>query len=647
MKNKTTLPSLYQSFIHLSRYSRWLDDKGRRENWDETVTRYMDFFVEHLESNQKYKMSKIIYNEIRNSILNLEVMPSMRAMMTAGEALKRDNMANYNCSFIHADKIRCFDEMLYVLLNGVGVGFSVERQFVQKLPTMSEEFNDTDTTIVVGDSKAGWSKSYKELISLLLAGQIPKWDMSDIRPSGARLKTFGGRASGSGPLDELFVFTIQTFKEAEGRKLTSFEVHKLFCKIADVVVVGGVRRASLISLSNLSDIRMRHAKHGQWWVENPELALSNNSVCYTEKPDDGIFMEEWLALLNSKSGERGIFNRNAAIDTIHAINTRAGEERRSPNHEVGVNPCGEIILRSKQCCNLSEVVVRAYDTLETLKEKIRIGTIIGTFQASLTDFKYVSQKWSENCKEEALLGVSMTGIMDNSLTNGSLGKDKLKKALCELREYATEVNKEWAKKIHINQAAAITCVKPSGNISQLVNSASGIHARHSEYYVRTVRVSKKDPIANFMISKGFPYEDDITKPDTTVIFKFPVEAPKDCITRTDKTAIEQLELWMIYKEYYCDHNPSTTINIKSGEWMKVGGWVYENFDKISGVAFLPFSEHSYKQAPYQECNKEQYEELNKIMPKDITWDGLSEFEKTDMTTGSQELACVSGSCEIT
>lgn len=639
------LPTLYQNFIHLSRYSRWLDDKKRRETWNETVTRYMDFFVEHLDKNQRYKMSKNIYDEVKRHITGLKVVPSMRALMTAGEALKREHIANYNCSFIHADKIRAFDEMLYVLLNGVGVGFSIERQFIQKLPFMAEEFYLTDTTIVVADSKMGWAKAYKELISLLLVGQIPKWDLSRVRPAGSRLRVFGGRASGPLPLDELFLFTTQTFKESAGRKLTSYEVHKLFCKIADVVVVGGVRRASLISLSNLSDDRMRHAKSGQWWVENPELSLSNNSVCYTEKPDIGIFMEEWLALYNSKSGERGIFNRQAAINSINNINKRAGGIRREAEHEFGVNPCAEIILRNKSFCNLSEVIIRSTDTIEDIKAKIRIATIMGTWQASLTDFKYVSSKWVENCKEEALLGVSMTGIMDNSLTNGSQGKEKLIKVLNELRDYATEVNKDWAKKIGINQSAAITCVKPSGNVSQLVNSSSGIHPRHSEYYIRSVRVSKKDPIAKFMISKGFPHESDITKPDSTVIFKFPIKSPDGSIIRIDKTAIEQLELWMIYKEHYCDHNVSQTINIKESEWFEVGSWVYKNFDEISGVAFLPFSEHSYKQAPYQECTKEEFESLK--LPENINWNDLSKFETEDNTSGSQELACTSSKgCEI-
>ncbi|MDP7430386.1 MAG: hypothetical protein QGG97_02425 [Flavobacteriales bacterium] len=599
----------------------------------------------HLEDNCNYKMPNTIYKEVKESIINLKVMPSMRALMTAGEALRRENIANYNCSFILADKIRAFDEMLYVLLNGVGVGFSIERQFIQKLPVMAEEFSDTDTTIVVGDSKIGWAKAYKELISLLLGGQIPKWDLSRIRPAGSRLKTFGGRASGPNPLDELFTYTTLTFKESAGRNLTSFEVHKLFCKIADVVVVGGVRRASLISLSNLSDDRMRHAKSGQWWITNPELALSNNSVCYTDKPDIGIFMEEWLALYESKSGERGIFNRQSAIKSIEKINERAGKERRETNHDFGVNPCGEILLRPKSFCNLSEVIVRANDNPTTIMEKIRIATILGTWQASLTDFKYVSSKWVENCKEEALLGVSMTGIMDNALTSGAMGEQKLIKALQNFREYATEINKEWSKKIGINPASAITCVKPSGNISQLVNSSSGIHARHSEYYIRSVTVNKNDPIAQFMISKGFTYEPDITKPETALRFKFPIESPKNCVTRNDKTAIEQLELWMIYKDHYCDHNPSCTIYIKEHEWLEVGSWVYKNFNNISGIAFLPFSEHSYKQPPYQECTEDEYKKM--VLPENVDWAELSKFETDDNTEGSQILACSTPQgCEI-
>lgn len=638
------LPSLYQSFIHLSRYSRWLDDKGRRETWEETVTRYMDFMKWHLLENCKYKMPNTIYNEVKEYIVTLKVMPSMRALMTAGEALKRENIANYNCSFILADKIRAFDEMLYVLLNGVGIGFSIERQFIRSLPVMAEEFHDTDTTIIVGDSKMGWAKAYKELISLLLVGQIPKWDLSRIRPKGARLKTFGGRASGPEPLDELLTFTVQSFREASNRQLTSFEVHKLFCKIADVVVVGGVRRAALISLSNLSDDRMRHAKSGRWDIENPELALSNNSVCYTEKPDIGIFMEEWLALYDSKSGERGIFNRQAAVKTIDEINKRAGGDRRETNHDFGLNPCGEIILRNKSFCNLTEVVIRVEDTEESIKDKIRIATIIGTWQASLTNFKYVGSKWAENCKEEALLGVSMTGIMDNEITNGSGDHKHLVQWLCNFRAYATEINKEWARKIGINQAAAITCIKPSGNTSQLVDSASGIHARHSNYYIRSATVNKDDPVALFMISKGFPYEPNLYKPETSLLFKFPIKSPKGCITTTDRTAIEQLEFWMIYKEHYCDHNPSCTINVKEHEWLEVGSWVYKHFDNISGIAFLPY-QHSYKQPIYRKCTKDEYENLK--LPENVDWTELVKFETDDNTVGSQELACSSAKgCEI-
>ncbi len=642
----TDLPTQYQHFIHLSRYSRWLDKEKRRETWEETVDRYMIFFLKHLKKSCNYDIPDNIYKDVRDAILNLKVMPSMRALMTAGKALEGSQIANYNCSFIHADKMRVFDEMLYVLLNGVGIGFSVERQFIQKLPMMAEEFHPTKSIISVGDSKLGWAKSYKELIAMLMAGEVPKWDLSLVRPAGARLKTFGGRSSGPAPLDELFRFTIMIFKEAVGRKLTSFEVHSLFCKIADVVVVGGVRRASLISLSNLSDIRMRQAKSGQWWLESPELSLANNSVCYTEKPDPGVFMREWLALYESKSGERGIFNRNAAKETIKNLNIRAGGERRSEEYEYGVNPCGEILLRSKQFCNLSEVVLRKDDDFEAIREKIGIATIIGTWQATLTDFKYVSKQWSENCKEEALLGVSMTGIMDNPLTNGSQGKKKLISLLQDMRQNATNINKYYAELLGINPAGAITCVKPSGNTSQLVDSSSGIHARHSRYYSRGVRVSIDDPIAKFMIEKGFPYEPDHTKPLNTLIFYFPVKSPDKCITRTDKTTIEQMELWMIYKDHYCDHNPSTTINVKEHEWIDVGAWVFKHFDKISGIAFLPFSEHSYKQAPYEECSHSEYLHAVKNMPEDVDWAELSKFESDDNTTGTQELACTSGTCEM-
>ena len=573
------------------------------------------------------------------SVLNLDVMPSMRCLMTAGEALKRENVSGYNCSYIAVDTLRAFDEMLYVLMNGTGVGFSVERQYVQNLPLINEEFHETDTVIVVSDSKLGWAKALRELIYLLAAGQVPKWNLSRVRPAGAALKTFGGRASGPQPLEDLFHFCINIFKEAAGRRLTSLEAHDICCKIAEVVVVGGVRRSALISLSNLSDDRMRHAKAGRWWESSVQRALANNSACYTERPDMGIFMEEWKSLYESKSGERGIFNRDAAREQARK------NGRRDPDHEFGTNPCSEIILRDREFCNLSEVVVRESDTLDTLKEKVRIATIIGTIQSTLTNFRYLNRKWAENCEEERLLGVSLTGIMDNSFTNGK--KKGLEDLLQELRAHAVQTNKEWAKKLGIPPSAAITCVKPSGTVSQLVDSASGIHARHNPHYIRTVRADKKDPLALMMYEQGFPVEDDVTKPDHTWVFSFPVKGPKNGIYRKDMTAVEQLELWKIYQENWCEHKPSITVSVKENEWMGVGAWVYNNFEYMSGVSFLPFADHSYRQAPYQDCSKQEYDSLLKKIPKDIDWSKLSEYEVRDMTHGSQELACsAEGGCEI-
>lgn len=642
------LPTSYQSFIHLSRYSRWLEDKGRRETWDETVTRYMDFMKWHLNKNCKYNMPTDIYKEVKDHIFTLKVMPAMRCLMTAGEALKRENLCAYNCSGQYADKIRSLDEMLYVLMNGVGGGFSVENQFIQKLPIIAEQFDDTDTIIIVKDSKAGWAKAFRELLSLLTVGQIPKWDLSRIRPKNSRLKTFGGRASGPEPLNRLFKHSVDLFQKAKGRRFNSFEMHFLLCVIANVVRVGGVRRAALSSLSDLNDDRMRNAKLGDWRKEYPDLALANNSVCYTEKPNIGTFMEEWVSLYNSKSGERGLFNRVATKNVIKRINERAGRERRNPNYDFITNPCFEVILRDRELCNLSEVIVRSSDKLKELKDKTRIATIMGTWQASLTNFKYVSSEWAKNCKEEALLGVSMTGIYDNPLTNSSQGEGKLINLLEELRDYSVEVNKEWAKKIGINTAAAITCVKPSGNVSQLVDSSSGIHARHSEYYIRAVSLSVDDPMSLFMISKGFVHESDMSSPDSLVRFLFPIKSPSKSLYREDRTAIEQLELWAIYQKYWCEHKPSITVSVKEHEWLKVGAWVYENFDDVSGVAFFPFSDHDFDQPVYQECTKDEYTKAMKDMPKDIDWAELSKFETDDNTVGSQELACSSEKgCEIT
>lgn len=624
-----SLPSDYQSFIHLSRYARWDDDKKRRETWDETVQRLSDYWT------GKYPEHEATIAKISKAINKLEIMPSMRTLMTAGEALDRDNVAGYNCSYVAVDHPRVFDEIMYVLMCGTGVGFSCERQYVSKLPEIAEDFHTTDTTIVVADSKIGWASSYRQLVSLLYQGQIPKWDTSKVRPAGARLKTFGGRASGPAPLEDLFRFTVEVFKNAAGRKLNSIEVHDIVCKVADIVVVGGVRRSALISLSNLSDPRMRDAKSGEWWNNNPQRALANNSVAYTEKPDIGIFMEEWKALYDSKSGERGIFNREAAENLV--------PERRKENEykDYGCNPCSEIVLRSKQFCNLTEVVIRADDTRATLKRKVKLATILGTFQATRTDFRYLSSIWKRNTEEEALLGVSFTGIMDNPIT-ANPDSDLLE----ELRAHAVEVNKEWANKLGINQSMGITCVKPSGTVSQLVDSASGIHPRFSPYYIRTVRADKKDPLARLMVDAGFPVEDDVMKSETGYVFSFPMKAPESAIFVEDVNALEQMELWKKYQIHWCEHKPSITVYVQEHEWMSTGAWVYENFDIASGISFLPYSGHTYRQAPYQPISKDEYEEWVTKMPKAVEWSRISEYEKEDMTTASHELACTGNSCEI-
>ncbi len=633
------LPTQYQQFIHLSRYSRWIEDEGRRENWGETIERYFNFFEEHLQEMCNYKLDSETKEELESAILEQKVMPSMRCLMTAGEALKRENIAGYNCSYVAVDRVAAFDEILYVLMNGTGVGFSVERQFTAKLPVVAEEFFHSDTMITVADSKLGWAKAFKELLGMLYIGQIPRWDLSKVREAGAPLKTFGGRASGPDPLESLFEFCVTTFQNSSGRKLSSIECHDIVCKIAQIVVVGGVRRSALISLSNLSDDRMRHAKSGQWWNDNGQRALANNSACYTEKPDMGIFMDEWKSLYESKSGERGIFNRASANKMAEKTGRRQIE-----GHEFGTNPCSEIILRDREFCNLSECVVRPTDTRETLLKKVELATIIGTFQSTLTNFKYVSSAWKKNCEEERLLGVSLTGIMDCKFTNGKDGD--LEQLLIELREVAVETNKKWAKKLGINQSVSITCVKPSGTVSQLVDAASGIHARHNPFYIRTVRGDKKDPLTKMMTDAGFPVEDDVMNPSHTAVFSFPMKVDKGAVFRTDMTAIEQLELWLVYQKHWCEHKPSVTISVKEHEWLEVGAWVYEHFDYMSGVSFLPFSEHTYKQAPYQDCDEVQYEELLKSMPTNVDWNKLGEYENRDMTIGSQELACVAGGCEI-
>jgi len=623
----------------MSRYSRWLEEEGRRETWGETVGRLVSFFKSHIDTNYEGGVTDKEWNEIEESILSLEVMPSMRALMTAGKALDREHVSGYNCSYIPIDSPRAFDEVLYILMNGTGVGFSVERQYADKLPTVPDvEFDYIDSVVSVTDSKDGWARAYRDLIAYLYTGRVPKINVSKVRPAGARLKTFGGRASGPQPLVDLFDFTITKFKESRGRKLSSMECHDIVCKTGEVVVVGGVRRSALISLSNLSDQRIRTAKTGEWWSTNPERALANNSVAYTEKPDPGIFMKEWLSLYESKSGERGIFSRASA-------QKKAAENgRRESNWDFGTNPCSEIILRPNQFCNLTEIVVRAGDTINTLTRKIKVATLLGTIQSTFTNFGYLRKVWQDNTEEERLLGVSLTGIMDSELLNGR--ETGLAKTLEKLKKVAVECNKEYAEKFNINQSTAITCVKPSGTVSQLVDSASGIHARHNPYYIRTVRGDNKDPLTEFMKSCGIPNEPDVMKTEHTTVFSFPMKAPSGSVCRTDMTAIEQLEIWKTYAKHWCEHKPSVTISVKEEEWVPVGAWCWENFEYLSGVSFLPFSDHTYQQAPYQDIDEKTYKELVKAMPSSINWAKLKDFEKEDNTKGSQELACTAGVCEL-
>ena len=620
----------YQSFIHKSRYARWLDEEGRRESWAETVSRYITNIV-------KPNIDDFTAKEIEESILDLQVMPSMRSMMTAGPAADRDNTCMYNCSYLPIDDPKAFDEAMFILLCGTGVGFSVERQFISKLPEVPELF-DSDTTVVVKDSKEGWAKSLRQVMALLWAGEVPQWDVSRVRPAGARLKTFGGRASGPAPLVDLFNFVVRIFKNAQGRRLSSIECHDIMCKIGEVVVVGGVRRSAMISLSNLSDDRMRHAKSGQWWENEPQRALANNSVSYTEKPDAVSFMREWMSLVESGSGERGIFNREASKKQAAKFG------RRDPEWDFGTNPCSEIILRPNQFCNLTEVVVRATDSLEELARKVRLATILGTIQSTYTKFPYLRKMWQRNTEEERLLGVSLTGIMDNPLmTTANKGLDK---TLDHLRHIAVETNAEWADRLGIPASVAITCVKPSGTVSQLVDSSSGIHPRHSEYYIRTVRGDNKDPLTQFMKDQGIPNEPDVMKPDATTVFSFPVKSPNKAIVTSDLSAISQLKTWLTYQRHWCEHKPSITCNVRKDEWFEVGAFVYEHFDEMSGVSFLPYNEHTYQQAPYQEVGKHDYNMLLSVMPEKIDWAGLSEYEKDDNTVAMQTMACSGDVCEI-
>lgn len=620
----------YQKFIAISRYARWMDDAGRRETWEETVSRYVDYITEKVKG-------QLPKTEMFDAIHNLEVMPSMRALMTAGSALERDNTAGYNCSYLPIDDPKAFDEAMYILLCGTGVGFSVERQYVNQLPEIPQSIEDVDTVIDVQDSKEGWAKALRKLIGHLYMGEAPSWDTSKVRPAGARLKVFGGRASGPAPLIDLFTFTTSLFKHNAGRKLSSYDCHNLMCKVGEVVVSGGVRRSAMISLSNLSDGRMRHAKSGQWWETAPQMALSNNSVCYTDKPDGETFLREWTSLVESKSGERGIFNRLSAKEQAKKFG------RRDADHEFGTNPCSEIILRPYQFCNLTEVVIREKDKFDDLKRKVRLATILGTAQSTLTKFPYLRKIWQRNTEEERLLGVSLTGIMDNELTSGK--KHGLDKTLEELRKVAVETNKEWSAIFGIPQSTAITCVKPSGTVSQLVDSSSGIHPRHSSYYIRTVRGDNKDPLTNFMVDSGIPSEPDVMKPDTQTVFSFPMKSPKKSVKRDDMTAIQQLQTWLTYQRHWCEHKPSVTVSVRDDEWMEVGAFVFKHFDEMSGVSFLPHSDHTYQQAPYQDCTEAVYNEFSGKFGN-IDWKSFINYEKEDNTKSSQTFACSGDSCEI-
>jgi len=631
----------YENFIALSRYARWISDENRRETWGETVDRYFNFILDYLKNNFSYTPNKKLVDELKKFVYDRNVMPSMRSVMTAGPALDRDHVAGYNCSFVPVDSPRSFDETMYILMCGTGVGFSVEYKYVNKLPSVPESFEKSTTVIVVEDSKNGWAKAYRELLAMLWAGQVPVIDVSKLRPAGARLRTMGGRSSGPQPLINLFDFTIAKFKSAAGRQLKPIEAHDIMCKIGEVVVVGGVRRSAMISLSNINDIEMAAAKSGNWWEHNTQRALSNNSVAYSRKPEMEQFIAEWKNLYDSKSGERGIYNVAAAQKQA----ARWG--RRDPEIHYGTNPCSEIILRPYQFCNLSEVVIRENDTLAEIENKVRLATVLGTWQSTLTDFKYLRKIWKDNTEEERLLGVSITGQFGHKFMSGQEGLQELGVFLSEIRDLARKINKEEAGRIGINESAAITCVKPSGTVSQLTGVSSGMHPWHSKYYVRTVRGDKKDPLSTFLKEVGIPVEDDFMKPNDTYVFSFPVKAPEGAIVRDDLTALDHLNTWLVYQREWCEHKPSITVSVKEDEWMEVGAWVYHYFDEVSGISFLPHSDHSYKQAPYQEVTETEYLELLAKMPSSIRWEDLSFYETEDGTSGTQTLACTSdGNCEI-
>ena len=621
-------------FVYYRSYSRWIEEENRRETWIETVDRYMNFMRENLDD----ALSPEEYQEIHDAVLRQEVMPSMRLMWSAGEAAKATNVAAYNCSYIAPTKIEDFAEIMYVSMCGAGVGFSIESQTAQQLPQIKKQTGERLPAHIVHDSKEGWCNALTAGLRTWFTGKDVDFDFSKLRPEGARLKTMGGRSSGPGPLRDLMDFTRRKILARQGRRLSNLDVHDIICKIGDIVVSGGVRRSALISLSDFDDIEMRDAKKGQFYIKDPQRSLANNSTVYNEKPSATQFMEEWLALAKSGTGERGIFNRGGLK---HQVPARRWKVLKDDEPTWGTNPCGEIILRSKEFCNLTEIVARQEDTEDTLMRKARLATILGTYQSSLTDFPYISKDWKENCDEERLLGVSVTGQWDSQAVRDP---EVLKKLLAEARR----VNKIYAARFGVAPSTAITCVKPSGTVSQLVDASSGMHPRHSEYYIRRIRISATDSLFQMLKDQKVPYKPEVGQASgsaNTYVIEFPVKAPKSAKFRDDVSAITQLEHWKMVKQNYTEHNPSVTISVGDGEWIDVAHWLYGNWDILGGLSFLPREETVYQLAHYEAITKERYDEMKKTFPA-IDFSQIVLYEKDDTTSGAKELACVSGVCEI-
>ncbi len=622
-------------FVYYTTYSRWLPEKGRRETWLETIDRYLGFMRDNLGD----KLSEAEYGEIREYMLHMRAMGSMRLLWSAGKAAKKSNIAGYNCAFIAPSKWQDFAEIMFILMNGTGIGFSVEHQTVEQLPMIKKQTGEAPLKFTIPDSREGWCDAFAIGLKTWAEGKDIVYDYSQIRPQGARLATMGGRASGPAPLKSLLDFTRERMLARQGRRLSTVDAHDIICKTGEVIVAGGVRRAALISLSDLDDQGMREAKNGQFWNTQPQRAMANNSSIYNEKPSVPEFLDEWVNLVKSGTGERGIFNRGQLKSQLPA---RRWKIFQKGVDTAGTNPCGEIVLQSKQFCNLSEVVARPDDTEESLLEKVRIATILGTYQATLTHFPYLSKEWRQNCEEEALLGVSVTGQWDlkPSLRNAQTFR--------KMREVAIETNRKYAARFGINPSTCITTTKPSGNGSQLFDSSSGLHPRHAPYYIRRVRIENHNPLFKMLREMGVPHHPEVgqtAESATTFVLEFPVAAPKGSVYKDDLTAIQQLEYWKLLKENYTEHNPSATISVSDDEWLEVANWVYANWDLVGGLSFLPRSNHVYRLAPYEAITKEHYEELVKNFPV-IDFSKIVLFEFDDETKGSKELACVSGTCEV-